>query len=389
MGSTEPIAAFLEPRHFELAEKLTEFTRSELLSLEFPEDDQAGRRQARELLSLLGKAGLLRHVVLPEHGGVPTAPDFRAACLIRETLAAFSPLADAVFALQALGSQPIANAGTEAQKATWLPRVAAGEAMAAFAMTEPEAGSDVGGMSTEATTTADGFVLNGTKTLISNAGLADFYCVLALTDPKADRQRISFFLVPADTPGLRFVRPLIMSAPHPLGEISFEGCRLPSHALVGPLGSGLRTGLATLDRLRPTVAAAAGGMAQRALTLALDHAKTRHQFGAPLAELPIIQDKLAQMAMEITTSRLITFRAAWEADRGKERITVEAAMAKAHATEAAQRVVDQAIQILGGTGVLAHHPIDHLYRSVRALRIYEGSTEVQHLVIARHLLAAR
>ncbi len=385
MPDPATIRAFLDDHHLTLLESLERFARKELATRPLPHSDPEARQDATELLRAMGRAELIRYVVPEAWGGHPDAPDFRAACLIRETLAAWSPLADAVFALQALGSQPLVRAGSQTQREAWLPRVARGEAMAAFAMTEREAGSDVQGMQTRAERTADGYRLHGNKTLISNAGLADYYCVFALTDPAATRRRISCFLVPAETEGLRFVRPQVMSAPHPLGEIAFDDCQLPLDACLGEPGTGLATGLATLDRLRPTVAAAACGMAQRALDLALEHARQRRQFGAPLIELPIIQDQLARMAIDLATSRLLTYRAAWEADRGQQRITHEAALAKAHATEAAQRVVDRAIQITGGRAVLADHPLDHLYRSVRALRIYEGSTEVQHLVIARGL----
>jgi acyl-CoA dehydrogenase len=210
--------------------------------------------------------------------------------------------------------------------------------------------------------------------------------VFATTDPPRGSKGISCFLVPASTPGFRFVRPLEISTPHPLGEIAFENCRVPAESRLGEEGGGLRLGLATLDRLRPTVGAAACGMAQRALDEALSHAAARRQFGRPLAEFELIQEKLARMATDLTAARLLVYRAAWERDHGKERTTLEAAMAKAFATEAAQRVVDDAVQILGGRGVLADHPVDRLYRAVRALRIYEGTTEIQHLIIAGELL---
>ena len=382
----QEIRVFLEPRHFELAEQLRGLQADLLQRFPLPHDDAEARIQARALLASLGSAGLIEHLVPREFGGTPHAPDLRAACLIRESVAAVSPLGDAVFALQGLGSLPITLGGTQQQKEQWLPRVAHGSAMAAFAMTEENAGSDAAGMTTQATPKADGFRLNGSKTLISNAGIADFYCVFAVTDTDSKRRRISCLLVPAETSGVTMTRPLIMSAPHPLGVMSFDQCDLTQGALLGNLGEGMKLGLQTLDRLRPTVAAAACGMAQRALDEALAHAKKRQQFGEPLAHLQLVQAKLAKMAISLTSSRLMTYRAAWEADQGKERITVEASMAKAYATESAQKVVDDAIQILGGRGVLADHPVDHLYRSVRALRIYEGTTDVQYLVIARHLL---
>jgi acyl-CoA dehydrogenase len=229
-------------------------------------------------------------------------------------------------------------------------------------------------------------VLNGRKTLISNAGIADVYAVFASTDPGKGSKGISCFLVPADTPGFRFVAAQVLSAPHPLGEVAFDGCRVPAEALLGAEGRGYGLGLATLDRLRPTVAAAACGMAARALSESLAHVRQRRQFGQPLAQFQLVQQKLARMATDLTAARLLTYRAAYEKDRGQERITSEAAMAKAFATEMAQRTVDDAVQLIGGQGVLARHPVDRMYRSVRALRIYEGTTEIQQLIIAAELL---
>ena len=291
-----------------------------------------------------------------------------------------------MFALQCLGSVPLLLAGREEQRADWLPRVLRGEAMAAFAMTEPGAGSDVSALATRARRTADGWEIEGHKTLISNAGIADFYCLFAATDPAAGNRGLSCFLVPAGTPGLRFAGAQVMSEPHPLGALELDGCRLPADALLGEEGRGFQLGMRTLDRLRPTVAAAACGMAARALAEALAHARERRQFGQPLAGFQLVQEKLAATATELTAARLLVYRAAWEVDRGAPRVTLEAAMAKAYATEAAQRAVDAAVQVLGGRGVLADHPVDRLYRAVRALRIYEGTTEIQHLVIARELL---
>ena len=381
-----PIRAFLEPRHLELAAAVGAFAAGEIAPLPPPTDDAAARVQAREILASLGAGGWLRWVVPEAWGGNAAAPDLRACCLVREALAAASPLADAVFALQCLGSMPITLGGSDGQRAAWLPRVVRGEAMTAFAMTEPDAGSDVGGLATTARRAGDGWQLDGGKTLISNAGIADVYCVFAATDRAAGSRGLSCFLVPADAPGLRFAGAQVLSAPHPLGELAFESCSLPGEALLGAEGAGFKLGMRTLDRLRPTVAAAACGMAARALDEALAHARTRRQFGEPLASFQLVQSKLATMATELTAARLLVYRAAWEADRGAERITLEAAMAKAYATEAAQRIVDQAVQVIGGRGVLADHAVDRLYRAVRALRIYEGTTEVQQLVIARQIV---
>jgi acyl-CoA dehydrogenase len=281
---------------------------------------------------------------------------------------------------------PVLLAGDDALRARWVDAAIAGRAMGGFAMTEPEAGSDVASIATSARRDGADYVLDGVKTFISNAGIADFYTVFASTDRSAGGKGLSCFVVPADMPGLTFVKPLVLSAPHPLGEIAFEGCRVPASHRLGEEGRGFALGLKVLDRLRPTVGAAACGMAGRALAEALAHARARRQFGKPLAEFQLVQEKLARMATELTAARLLVYRAAWAADRGAERVTLEAAMAKAFATESAQRVIDDAVQILGGVGVMASHPVDRLYRAVRSLRIYEGTTEIQHLVIAGLLL---
>lgn len=257
--------------------------------------------------------------------------------------------------------------------------------MTAFAMTEPEAGSDVASMTTTATRSGSDYVLQGRKTLISNAGIADYYTVFASVDRSRGSKGIACFVVPADTPGLQFVRPQIMSAPHPLGEIAFVDCVVPASALIADAPDGFKLGLRTLDRLRATVAAAACGMAGRALDEALKHASERQQFGKPLVDFQLTQAKIAEMSTELMAARLLVYRAVWEADTGAARVTVESAMAKAFATEAAQRIVDKAVQIVGGKGVLMDHVVDHLYRAVRALRIYEGTTEVQYLTIAGQL----
>jgi acyl-CoA dehydrogenase len=291
-----------------------------------------------------------------------------------------------VFALQGLGTTPILLAGTQAQKDRWLGPIAQGKVMTAFAMTEHQAGSDVAGIATTARHEGSGYVIAGAKTLISNAGIAELYIVFASTDRAKGTKGISCFMVPADRLGLRFKGPQLLSAPHPLGEIVFEGCRVPADALLGLEGKGYGLGLATLDRLRPTVAAAACGMAARALSEAVSHVKRRQQFGKPLAEFQLVQQKLARMATDLAAARLLTYRAAYEKDQGQERITTEAAMAKSFATETAQRVVDDAVQLIGGRGVLADHPVDRLYRAVRALRIYEGTTEIQQLIIAGEML---
>ncbi|MGH7568490.1 MAG: acyl-CoA dehydrogenase family protein [Gemmatimonadales bacterium] len=374
---TADIRAFLDERHVALAVRLAAFAAREIAALPDPVDDSAARIQAREVLARLGRGGWLQPIA---------DQDWRACCLTREALAAASPLADAVFALQALGTVPILLAGHEALRERWLAPVVAGRAMASFAMTEPDAGSDAAALTTAARRDGASYLLNGTKTFISNAGIADFYTVFAATDRSKGAKGISCFVVPADAPGLRFVGPLVLSAPHPLGEIAFEDCRVDAASRLGAEGDGFKLGLATLDRVRATVAAAACGMGARALREALAYATARRQFGQPLAEFQLVQEKLARMATDLTAARLLTYRAAWTKDSGAERVTLEAAMAKAFATEAAQRIVDDAVQVLGGRGVLASHPVDRLYRAVRALRIYEGTTEIQHLIIAGALL---
>lgn len=378
MADTQAVRAFLDPDHDSWADRVEDFCDTSLRQRPEPEDDAAARVEAREVLKSMGSADIFRPI---------EELDLRGCCLAREALGAASPLADAVFALQGLGMTPLLLAGTDEQKDRWLPASLRGDAMGAFAITEPGAGSDVASMTTSARRDGDDYVLDGHKWFISNAGIADYYVVFASTDPDAGSRGISAFLVPADTVGLRFAGAQVMSAPHPLGEIRLEECRVPASALVGDEGRGFMIGMATLDQLRPTVGAAACGMARRAIDEALDHAISREQFGQPVADFQIIQDKFGRMAIDLTAARLLVYRAAWEKDHGAERITIEAAMAKAHATEAAQRIIDDAIQILGGRGVMRDHPLDRLYRSVRSLRIYEGTTEIQHIIVAGRMIA--
>ena len=375
----EPVRPLLDEPHASLAGRFGSLA-GLLADLAQPEGDEQARQQARTILGRLGEGGWYDAI---------ERQDLRACCLIREALGAVSPLADAVFALQALGTTPLLVAGSETLRERFVPAVVEGRAMAAFAMTEPEAGSDVAALSTTAVRDGDGYLLNGHKTFISNAGIADFYCVFASTDPARGTRGITCFVVPAETPGLEFVAPQVLSAPHPLGELRLRDCRVPAVNVIGEEGRGFNVGMATLDRLRPTVGAAACGMASRALEEALAHAMSRKQFGQPISSFQIIQEKLGRMYTDLAASRLLVYRAAWEKDAGAERITVEAAVAKSFATEAAQKIVDEAVQILGGRGVLASHPVDRLYRSVRALRIYEGTTEIQRIIIARALLDAR
>ena len=373
---TGTIRAFLGDDHLRLAESADAFAKA-WSSRPEPVDDGAARHEARQALQALGAGSWLDSIA---------RQDWRGCCLMRETLAAASPLVDAVFALQGLGSLPLLLADNTAMRERWLAGAIAGRAMAAFAMTESGAGSDVGAMTTVARRDGEGYVIDGEKTFISNAGIADFYTTFASTDPGAGGKGISCFVIPADAKGLRFVGAQVLSSPHPLGTIAFEGCRVPAECRLGEEGKGLSLGLRTLDRLRATVGAAACGMAARALELALAHARERRQFGKPLAEFQLVQEKLARSATRLAAARLLVYRAAWAADQGAERVTLEAAMAKSFATEQAQCIVDDAVQILGGLGVLASSPVDRLYRSVRALRIYEGTTEIQHLVIAGQLI---
>jgi acyl-CoA dehydrogenase len=376
MPDSRLIRTFLESHHTVMVERVAALVSDEIAGRPECTDDLSARTEARGLLGLLARGGWLQPIF---------ALDLRGCCLLRETLAEASPLADAVFALQALGTTPILLGGSDAQRERWLQPIADGKVMTAFAMTEPGAGSDVAGIATTARRDGQEYVVDGAKTLISNAGIADLYIVFASTDRTRGAKGISAFLVPADVKGLRFT-PQVLSAPHPLGELTFEGCRVPADAMLGAAGKGYGLGLATLDRLRPTVAASACGMAARALAEALAHVKQREQFGKPLAQFQLVQQKLARTATDLAAARLLTYRAAYEKDKGQERITREAAMAKAFATEMAQRAVDDAVQLIGGRGLLADHPVDRLYRAVRALRIYEGTTEIQQLIIAGELL---
>lgn len=371
-GIPSSVAAFLDPSHVDLSARILAWSDEHLLARPEPADDAEARREARTLLAAMGDAGWLSPA---------GQPDLRSLAVIRDTVSAMSPLADAVIALQALGGTPIAAVGSTEQRERWLPGIFAGRVMAAFAMTEPAAGSDVAALTTSARRDGHAWVLDGEKHLISNAGIADVYVVFARTSPGAGSRGISAFLVPADTPGLTFAAAQVMAAAHPLGRLRIDECRLPASALLGELDRGFKLGMMTLDRVRPTVGAAACGMAARALDEASTHASTRHQFGHPLGDLQLVRAKLGSMATELHAARLLVFHAAWTKDRGAERITVEAAMAKSYATEAAQRIVDSAVQIAGGAGVLIGHPVERLYRSVRALRIYEGATDVQRLII--------
>lgn len=338
-----------------------------------------------ELVGKLGGGGWLAPAVPVEGAG---ALDARTLCLARETLARYSGLADFAFAMQGLGTGAITLFGSAEMRARVLPGVRAGERIAGFALSEPEAGSDVAAMAMTATRTGDAWRLDGEKTWISNGGIAHVYVVFARTGEAPGSRGISAFLVEADTPGLTVTERIEVIAPHPLATLRFEGCVIPAGNLIGKAGEGFKVAMATLDVFRTTVGAAALGFARRAFDEALRRASSRQLFGAPLADLQMTQAKLADMALAIDASALLVYRAAWSRDVQGRRVTREAAMAKLHATESAQRVVDDAQQIFGGLGVRVGEKVEELYREVRALRIYEGASEVQKLIIARQALAA-
>ncbi|MEP7275797.1 MAG: acyl-CoA dehydrogenase family protein [Betaproteobacteria bacterium] len=341
----------------------------------------------RALVAALGGAGILRYCVPAAHGGALPALDSRALCVVRETLAYRDGLADFAFAMQGLGSGAITLAGSAAQKAQWLPSVARGDAIAAFALSEPDAGSDVGAMTTRARREGAGWVLDGCKTWISNGGIADVYCVFARSGAETGTRGISAFIVPAGAPGLTVAERFDLIAPHPIARLQFAGCRVGADALVGAERDGFKLAMRTLDIFRASVGAAALGFARRALDEATRHARSRTMFGGKLADLQLTQAALGDMATELDAAALLVYRAAWQRDVQQTRTTREAAMAKLAATESAQRVIDQALQLHGGQGVVAGAVVERLYRDIRALRIYEGASEVQRLIIGRDVLS--
>jgi acyl-CoA dehydrogenase len=379
-------STFLTPEHIRLAAEAWAFARDSVAPVAAAEEEEDVDTLARRFVQRMAEAGLLTHCVPAAYGGASDVLSVRALCVIREALAYASGLCDTMFALQGLGAGPLTFFGDEAQRAAWLPKVATGKAIAAFALSEPGAGSDLGSIATEARRENSHYVLNGVKRFISNAGIADFYVVFAKTSEEGGKARLSAFLVQADNPGLRVQERFEMLAPHPVGEISLEGCRVPRGALIGGEGQGMSVALSTLDSFRPTVGAAAVGLARRALDETLDHVSSRVQFGGPLSEQQGVQFMIADMATELDAARLLVYRAAHRKDQGQLRITLESAMAKAYATEAAQRIVDHAVQLHGGNGVVRGYEVERLYREVRALRIYEGATEIQKIVIAREVL---
>lgn len=341
----------------------------------------------RTLAKLLGDAGWLGYTVPKAYGGKLDALDVRSLCLAREHLAYHSGLADFVFALQGLGAGPITLFGSEAMKKKFLPEVAKGKHIAAFAISEANAGSDVAAMQTTARRDGNGYIINGEKTWISNAGIAEHYVVFCRF-PEGGEKSFIALLVEAGNPGLNISRRIDIIAPHPLGTIVLNDCKVAADAVIGEPGKGLGVALGTLDVFRSTVGAAALGFARRALDESITHTSARQAFGKPLAEFQMTQARIADMATAIDASALLVYRAAWTRDHGAPRITREAAMAKLHATESAQKVIDDAVQLLGGRGVVSGEPVERLYREIRALRIYEGTSEIQKIVIAGQVMAA-
>ena len=372
---------FFEPKHRQLAERLVAWTKAQPAH----EDHLGTDEQCRAWVRRLGQAGWLQHAVAPDE---TTTRVTRALCRLREALAQHDGLADFAFAMQGLGSGALSLHGKAEQRARWLPAVARGECITAFALSEPQAGSDVAAMSCRAEERGDHVVLDGEKTWISNGGIADLYVVFARSRPTVGSkpsQGISAYVVPADTPGLAIAERLEVIAPHPLARLRFTQCRLPISQRIGAEGDGFKIAMRTLDVFRTSVAAAALGFARRALAEGLHRARTRPMFGGMLADHQLTQAKLADMALQVDSAALLTYRAAWLRDQGRT-VTKEAAMAKLAATENAQRVIDSAVQLWGGLGVVSGQTVERLYREIRALRIYEGASEVQQLIIGRELL---
>jgi acyl-CoA dehydrogenase len=372
---------FFEAHHKAHAEALDAWAASELAHIDHSDTDAA----CRALVAKLGAGQWLLNAAV-DPADASSRLDVRTLCLTRETLARHDALADFAFAMQGLGSGALSLFGTPAQKQEWLPLVRTGRAISAFALTEPRSGSDVAHITLAARRDGDSYVLDGEKTWISNGGIADVYTVFARTGEGPGAKGLSAFVVPATTPGLEIAERLETGAPHPLARLRFAGLRVPASAMIGPPGAGFRIAMSVLDVFRSTVAAAALGMARRALDESLARASERQLFGAPLFELQMVQGHLADMALAVDAAALLVYRAAWTKDSGAERVSREAAMAKLYATEEAQKVIDAAVQIHGGDGVRKGHIVERLYREIRALRIYEGATDVQKVVIARQSL---
>jgi acyl-CoA dehydrogenase len=372
---------FFTPEHRTIASDMASFVEQEIEPWALEELDPD--KLIRDYVSVLAKAGALRYAVASQDSKL----DVRALCLIREALAYSSPLADLAFVMQGLGTYAISQAAPEHVRDFWVTRAAEGRAIAAFALTEPDAGSDVSAVKTTAERDGDAWVINGKKCFISNAGVADFYTVFARTGTQTGgRAELSAFVVGARMPGFSVVERTTMISAHPIGEIAFDGCRVPAEDMIGAEGDGFLLAMRTLDTFRASVGAAACGMARRALDESLRHALNRKQFGRLLAEHQLIQEKLADMITELDAARLLVYRAAYLKDTGAGRVSREASEAKLYATEAASRIIDQAVQIHGGAGLVQGSVVERLYRDVRALRIYEGTSEIQKLIIASQLL---
>lgn len=388
-GSSHLDWPFLEPRHKALATELELWTGRVLCDepahgLSVPEVDNACRKLVRQL----GDGGWLKYAIGGlAYGASADTIDTRAVCLIRETLARHSGLADFAFAMQGLGSGAISIFGSHEQKQRYLPCVAKGSAIAAFAISETDAGSDVAALQCAARKDGDSYVISGEKTWISNGGIADFYVLFVRTSEEAGAKGISAFIVDANTPGLEIAERIEVMAPHPLARLLFKDCRIPAAQRLGDQGQGFKIAMSTLDIFRSSVAAAALGFARRALQEALSRSTSRKMFGQVLADFQLTQAKLAKMATDVDSAALLTYRAAWLKDMGQP-VTVEAAMAKMTATETAQQVIDSTVQIFGALGVVSEHVVERLYREIRPLRIYEGATEVQQLIIARSIINA-
>ena len=374
---------FFDPSHPVLAAKLDIWTEKKLGNIDHSDVDET----CKTLVADLGRDGWLHYSAMDPANPAPL--DVRSLCLIREMLARHDGLADFAFAMQGLGSGAISLFGTPEQQAEWLPQTRAGRAISAFALTEPGSGSDVAASTMTATTEGNHYILNGDKTWISNGGIADLYTVFARTNEATGARGLSAFIVPANTTGLTITERQHTIAPHPLATLNFTDCRIPASALIGTPGQGFKIAMSVLDIFRPTVGAAALGFARRALDEATSHVKTRQIGGAPLAEKQLVQGHISDMALNIDAAALLVYRAAWAKDKGQPRITREAAMAKLFATEAAQKIIDTAVQLFGGDGVRSGSITERLYREIRALRIYEGASDVQKLIIARQVLEAR
>jgi len=371
---------FFEDHHRKLAEELENWCQKNL-----PIDHSDIDAACQGLVAKLGEAGFLTYSAIDPDKPEPL--DVRSLCLIRETLARYDGLADFAFAMQGLGTGSISLFGSEEQQ-QWLHKTRAGQAISAFALSEPRSGSDVANMDMTAVRDGDHFVLNGEKTWISNGGIADLYCVFARTGEAPGARGISAFVVPAETPGLSVKERLHVIAPHPLATLSFKDVRIPATALIGDAGQGFKLSMAVLDVFRSTVGAAALGFARRALEESVNRVQNRELFGAPLFDLQMVQGHVAEMALDVDAAALLVYRAAWTKDMGADRVTREAAMAKLYSTDRAQDVIDKAVQLHGGDGVRSGSVVEGLYREIRALRIYEGASDVQKVVIARQVMSA-